>query len=236
MFTGKALRLARQLAAALACGYVLIYDAPSVSALCGVVGDPGNWSARWGFDAAALTIGRALLWCLGLWLAIALLATQLGRLPGPAGAVGRWATEHFVPGAIRHVLTGTLGIGIALSPAHLSSGTTHQVAFDTPARPASVSAVVKAPQTPPWAAAVTSPSWPDTQPPPPPPTPPTEKLTVHPGDSLWALAAHRLPADATDGAIETTWQDWYQHNRSVIGPDPDLLAPGLILTIPSERS
>lgn len=60
--------------------------------------------------------------------------------------------------------------------------------------------------------------------------PPT--LTVTVGDSLWRIAAAHLPATATTSDIATTWRAWYELNRTIIGPDPDLLIPGQVLTIP----
>lgn len=60
---------------------------------------------------------------------------------------------------------------------------------------------------------------------------------VRPGDSLWRVAAARLAArgdPATDAATAAEWPRWYAANRGVIGPDPDLLRPGQVLTPPVE--
>lgn len=61
---------------------------------------------------------------------------------------------------------------------------------------------------------------------------PVRTVTVAPGDSLWALAAARLPASAGDARVDRTWRAWYAANRHTIGPDPDLLLPGQRLTPP----
>ncbi len=53
------------------------------------------------------------------------------------------------------------------------------------------------------------------------------------GDSLWSIAARHLGADATDIQIDTAWRAWYATNRDVVGPDPDLILPGQILTPPA---
>ncbi|SDS27023.1 hypothetical protein SAMN04488570_1505 [Nocardioides scoriae] len=56
-------------------------------------------------------------------------------------------------------------------------------------------------------------------------------LVVRPGDSLWSLAHERLPAaDAARlvGAVRAL----HHANRSVVGPDPDLLRPGQLLRWP----
>ena len=53
-----------------------------------------------------------------------------------------------------------------------------------------------------------------------------ESVTVRPGDTLWAIAAHHLPSDATDAEIDTGWRAWYAANVGVIGANPDLILPG----------
>ena len=57
-------------------------------------------------------------------------------------------------------------------------------------------------------------------------------VTVRRGDSLWAVAARHLGADATDSQVAREWPRWYAANRSVIGDDPDLLVPGQQLRPP----
>jgi nucleoid-associated protein YgaU len=49
--------------------------------------------------------------------------------------------------------------------------------------------------------------------------------TVQPGDSLWLIAEQAYG----DG---TTWQWIYDHNKRVIGDNPDLIQPGQDLFIP----
>ena len=74
-----------------------------------------------------------------------------------------------------------------------------------------------------------------------PPTPPTSPapaddgatIEVQLGDTLWALAARALGADASDAAIAAEWPRWYAANASTIGPDPDLLRPGQVLVVPT---
>lgn len=56
--------------------------------------------------------------------------------------------------------------------------------------------------------------------------------TVRPGDSLWSLAASRLPAGASATAVATECRRLYQLNRAVIGDDPDLIEPGQRLALP----
>jgi resuscitation-promoting factor RpfA len=57
-------------------------------------------------------------------------------------------------------------------------------------------------------------------------------VRVHPGDTLWAIAARRLPPDASDADVSTAWPRWFRRNRGLIGPDPDLIHPGTHLRVP----
>jgi hypothetical protein len=73
------------------------------------------------------------------------------------------------------------------------------------------------------------------RPPSPRPASAAEVVTVAAGDSLWSLAAARLPRGASDGEIDAAWRRLYAVNRSTIGPDPDLIHSGLRLRIPGAR-
>ena len=56
---------------------------------------------------------------------------------------------------------------------------------------------------------------------------------VRPGDSLWAIAARLLPATASRSEVDQAWRWLYRRNRTVIGPDPELIHPDTTLHIPS---
>lgn len=58
-------------------------------------------------------------------------------------------------------------------------------------------------------------------------------VVVQAGDSLWRIAQRRLGPDATDADIDREWRLWYQHNRHIIGPQPDLIQPGQTLRPPA---
>jgi len=58
------------------------------------------------------------------------------------------------------------------------------------------------------------------------------RVRVRAGDSLWAIAARRLPPDAPDAVVAASWPRWFRHNRRLIGPDPDLIHPGTRLRVP----
>jgi nucleoid-associated protein YgaU len=62
---------------------------------------------------------------------------------------------------------------------------------------------------------------------------PVRRVLVRPGDSLWVITARTLPAGATDAAIDAGWRRLYRLNRTVVGPDPDLIHPGQLLRLPT---
>ena len=59
------------------------------------------------------------------------------------------------------------------------------------------------------------------------------EVVVRRGDTLWALAADRLGAQAAPSDIDAEWRRWYAANREVIGGDPDLIRPGQRLRVPT---
>ena len=63
--------------------------------------------------------------------------------------------------------------------------------------------------------------------------PPATGIQVLPGDSLWRIAERLLPARAGDGPITGAWHRLHAANRAAIGPDPDLVLPGIRLHLPS---
>lgn len=62
--------------------------------------------------------------------------------------------------------------------------------------------------------------------------PAPDSVVVKSGDSLWKLAQEHLPSGATDKQIDATWRNWYENNNDLIGPDPNLIHPGMTLVIP----
>jgi hypothetical protein len=65
-------------------------------------------------------------------------------------------------------------------------------------------------------------------------TPPGEAtVVVKDGDSLWSIASSSLGPFATDVDVALTWPKWYSANRAVIGNDPAVLLPGLVLQPPA---
>lgn len=91
------------------------------------------------------------------------------------------------------------------------------------------------PQRPPAGPATPAPSVPV----PPAATPPAApratdagRYVVRAGDCLWRIAAQRLGPGATNQAIDSAWRAIYAANRAAVGDDPNLIHPGLVLTLP----
>lgn len=61
------------------------------------------------------------------------------------------------------------------------------------------------------------------------------EVVVHRGDSLWAIAAHRLGPEADAQQISTASKQWYEANKPTIGSDPRLIHPGQHLHEPTEK-
>lgn len=61
----------------------------------------------------------------------------------------------------------------------------------------------------------------------------TEQVVVRPGDTLWDLAAAELGPGADAAEVDARWREIYAENRTVIGPDPDLIQPAQRLRLPA---
>ncbi|MDN5755477.1 MAG: hypothetical protein L0J58_10325 [Micrococcaceae bacterium] len=61
---------------------------------------------------------------------------------------------------------------------------------------------------------------------------PGRTVVVGAGDSLWRIAARMAGPGASDAQIAHAWPRWYHANRDAIGPDPNLLSIGTVLTRP----
>lgn len=55
---------------------------------------------------------------------------------------------------------------------------------------------------------------------------------VRRGDTLWDIAARHLGPSATAVDVSRAWPAWYDANRAAIGPDPNVIRPGELLSPP----
>lgn len=241
---------------------VLILLRPDLSELDRELSGPTAWIARNGADAAAITLAGAGLWCVSLWLGVALLAALVAHAPGAAGRAGQRITRVLVPRALYRVVAGAAGLGVLLSPVAADAHSAHPpvtmaAVSATPSPTVTSSTAPGAPR----GGSVPTPTWPTSPHPPPstsipvpvpptsPPTPtqPTQHPTQHPGpsprsgnkivvrsgDSLWLIAARRLGPNASDAKVAAAWPRWYAANRTAIGTDPSLIRPGEVLHVPA---
>jgi nucleoid-associated protein YgaU len=160
-----------------------------------------------GLSAAFAELATAMLGVLVVWLAAAVTARGLRRCPGLLGRAADGVWQLLVPAVLRAGVVAALGVSAVATPA---------VALDEPsAAPATGVPVVARPQV--------ATAQPDVATP----------VRVEPGDSLWRIAARSLGEGATAEDVAGHWPRWYERNRSTIGPDPDLLLVGMLLTPPS---
>ena len=67
---------------------------------------------------------------------------------------------------------------------------------------------------------------------------PTDTWTVQRGDHLWGIAEETLADGSAPGPTPSQrqvahyWQRLIEENRDVIGPDPDVIHPGVTLVLP----
>lgn len=67
------------------------------------------------------------------------------------------------------------------------------------------------------------------------PDAPGSLVTVRAGDSLWSVATGLLPRSASPERVAALTQRLYEANRTVVGPDPDLIRPGMQLRAPTPQ-
>ncbi|AYD89365.1 LysM peptidoglycan-binding domain-containing protein [Actinomyces lilanjuaniae] len=171
-----------------------------------------------------------------LWHAVSA-AAALAALPGaggrghPASDVASRLLQRWGAPLVRRVAVGAVVAGLSTAPAlaaepdpppndlgwrPASSATQETPASTTPEptdpRPQEVGSTPQEPAEPPGS--------------------PPRSHTVTPGESLWSVTVHSLPAGSSAEDISAAWPALYEANREVIGPDPAVLRPGTTLTLP----
>ncbi len=146
-----------------------------------------------------------------------------GTTSTPAGvAAGR---SRLCPRLVRTLVLAALGVAVATGPASADSPGTSD---SRPSRDLTRGVVglpvpdrVATPVAPRVAAAASTQV----------PAATTGRVTVQPGDSLWAIAQRHLPPGAPDAAVQAGWRLLADANADRIG-HPDLIFPGTVLRVP----
>lgn len=227
--------------------WLLIWAAPPRPPV-GSLAQIRSWVANTPADQVITVLASLLGWGCVCYLTGGALLLTLGRLPGWVGAACQAVGERVTPRLLRRLVEGIVGTALAggsLAGA-LPAGATPTVAVASiTASPASSIGALPA-----TASARRQPAdtWPDLDRPGRPSQPAPagavhraerpgaatapSTITVAPGDTLWDISRRRLGDGAEPAAIASAWPRWYAANRSVIGPDPDLLYPGQVLRAP----
>ena len=210
----------------------------AVTALAALPGVLGDASVRIAGRIAPGVAGRLARLALGLSLTAGPVSACAPALAGgaeqPSAIV---AAEPIGDSALPGV--GRIGEVIAPDETPGTKGTPRQPATDPPTGPAPGQPVAQPPTEP------FSTDEPTPQPSPTPDAglaaepireqPPAGEVVVTRGDTLWAIAARHLGGGASEADIAAEWPRWHTANRAVIGDDPDLILPGMILRPPTHR-
>ncbi len=186
--------------------------------------------------AALVAAATLIAWALAGWLVLTAVLTSGAGLGGRTGGACAALLRRTAPAALRRAAALALGVGVVLGGAGTASAAgppprptvSAAAALDWPGSPISASAAAagSAPSPRP-AGGGSGLDWPGS------PARPGE-VVVATGDTLWGLAAARLPAGASDTEVAVLWPTWWAANRAVIGDDPGLLHPGQHLVPPDQ--
>ena len=199
---------------------------PGIGAMAGTLAAAQRTADTAGPDALILSAAGVAAWAVWSWGALGLVLTAASALPGGLGDAAGVALHIALPAGARRSAALALGLGLAVAGPLIAPG--------APATPLSTAAAVAgSPLVPDWPAPPSlggpAPDWP-------PAAPTAESRLVVRGDCLWHIASERLLAGhgraPTDGEVAAATAAWWRANADVIGPDPDLLLPGQLLSPP----
>jgi hypothetical protein len=125
-------------------GAALLLAGPRPAGMLVAARDPAAWARRVGPDLAALTVAGALCWLVLLWLAVGVLLTAAAAAPGGAGRVAEVVVVRVLPGSVRRLAAGLLGLSLTAAAAGChrpnqelpAAGAGPAMARHGPARPA----------------------------------------------------------------------------------------------------
>lgn len=194
---------------------------------------------------------------------VALMALAGEKGPGPHGLGGtstlaaRVLATWGAP-AVRRITASALLVSLSSAPALATQETGGgddlgwRPTSSAPSSPSSQSSTPSPPEQSPSSASTgsgdsedasqsadsTPPGSQTPQPPTGPDAPPSSSPThtVTPGESLWSITAHLLPAGSSPARIAQAWPVLYRANSEEIGTDPALIRPGAVLSVPDSLS
>lgn len=161
-------------------------------------------------------------WLCAAWFVLAVVCAAVAQVPGAVGRASAVAADVLTPWTLRTMIVAGLGLTMINGPGAAAAAGGTGV-------PGATRALESTAEINGWA--VGSRSELD--------LPPLDRpadarsvVVVQPGDCLWSIAAQHLGGDPADAQIAEAWPLWYDANRAVIGPDPNLLQPGQVLAVP----
>ena len=214
---------------------------PDLSSMTGTLAAAQRTADTAGPDVLIISAAGLLAWAVWAWGALGLALTATSALPGVLGGAARLALHVVLPAGARRSAALALGLGLGVAgpllgtaalltptPAAATDTRTPSTAgtgLDWPVAPAAL----PVPDWPAGAPAGPAPDWP--------PAPSSEGThVVVRGECLWHIASDRLLVrhgrTPTAGEVAAATHAWWQANADVIGPDPDVLLPGQVLTPP----
>lgn len=216
---------------------------PDLASMAGTLASAQRTADTAGPDVLVMSAAGLLAWAVWGWGAFGLALTAASALPGMLGGGARRALHVILPAGARRSAALALGLGLGvagpllgtaalLTPTAASADTWTAAgggsALDWPVSPTAL----PVPDRPATTGFQPGPSfdWPAAH-------PAADAHVVVRGECLWHIASDRLLAQhgrtPTDSEVAAATHAWWQANADVIGPDPDLLLPGQVLSPPS---
>lgn len=180
--------------------------------------------------------------------------TALTRRLGQSWTRAEALATRLVPVVLRRILTVGIGAGVSLGLGTSALADEVDIGWQVTSGAATVSTTVPGPEPAPVSGTTPAPEPPPVADPPadaepvlparavpagpstgqaPQPGPAARTVTVRAGDNLWRITEELLGAEASAADVAVAWPRLYEANRDAIGPDPDLIHPGLVLAVPT---